>query len=91
QRIENPCVDGSIPPLGTIIFNAVSFFLKFLLFKPNIWCSSGNVSFPFYCTLILNGYHKHGISENAMYCLKQLFGTCLSSCSLATPVGASPF
>ena len=32
----------------------------------------------------LSGYHKRSIAENAMYRLKQLFGTCLSSRSFAT-------
>ena len=32
----------------------------------------------------LSGYHKRSIAENAMYRLKQLFGTGLSMRSLAT-------
>ena len=28
QRIENPCVGGSIPPLGTIIYKSQKFLFK---------------------------------------------------------------
>ena len=49
QRTENPCVGGSIPPLGTIASSARLFCSRFCIIRPNL--AGGYPTDTFCCRL----------------------------------------